>query len=120
MKTASKPPQGRRRARRKRRAAAPCGPRPRWTPVSPNNPFIDATLAHWQPISRRALTREDAREMIENISGFFAVLLEWDAAERQCTSTSGARDTRSLRERDNADAEELDCAESPKGADSDL
>jgi hypothetical protein len=81
----------RRRRRRKykaRSASVPPRHRPRWTPVSADSPFIDETLAFWQPQSRRPLTREDAREIIENVSGFFSILLEWDAAERQATSTT--------------------------------
>lgn len=79
------------RKRRKRRVrrqflAAAEELRRRRTTVSPNSPFIDATLAHWQPLSKRALTREDAREIIENISGFFAILLEWDAQDRHAVS----------------------------------
>ena len=41
--------------------------------------FLDKTVAFWQPRTARKLTREDARQMIENISGFFRVLAEWDA-----------------------------------------
>lgn len=44
--------------------------------------FIDQTLATWQPRAKRQLTREDGREIIENMTGFFRVLLEWDRAER--------------------------------------
>jgi hypothetical protein len=44
--------------------------------------FIDETLAIWQPLSKRQLTREDGREIIENMTGFFRVLQEWDRADR--------------------------------------
>jgi hypothetical protein len=44
--------------------------------------FIDQTLATWQPLAKRQLTREDGREIIENMTGFFRILLEWDRAER--------------------------------------
>jgi hypothetical protein len=44
--------------------------------------FIDQTIAIWQPRSKRQLTREDGREIIENITGFFRVLQEWDRADR--------------------------------------
>jgi hypothetical protein len=33
----------------------------------------------WQTRSRRELSREDAREIAENISGFFSVLNDWSA-----------------------------------------
>ncbi len=44
--------------------------------------FLDETIAIWQPRTSRRLTREDARQIIENMTGFFNVLREWDRAER--------------------------------------
>ena len=44
--------------------------------------FLDETIQFWQPQSERILTREDAREMIENVTGFFNILHEWYEAER--------------------------------------
>lgn len=44
--------------------------------------FIEQTLATWQPRTKRQLTREDGREIIENMTGFFRILREWDRAER--------------------------------------
>lgn len=51
--------------------------------------FIDQTLEVWQPRTSRALTREDARQIAENVTGFFRILLEWEAAEgRAATPTA--------------------------------
>jgi hypothetical protein len=44
--------------------------------------LVGATIALWQPRAARELTQEDARQIIENVSGFFAVLAEWSRAER--------------------------------------
>jgi hypothetical protein len=44
--------------------------------------FLDETIAIWQPRTTRQLNREDAREIVENITGFFSILHEWDRAER--------------------------------------
>ena len=44
--------------------------------------LIDQTIAIWQKRTERKLTREDGREIIENISGFFSVLQEWERKER--------------------------------------
>ncbi len=44
--------------------------------------FLDQTIEFWQPRTSRTLTREDAREIVYNLSGFFAVLREWQEAER--------------------------------------
>jgi hypothetical protein len=46
------------------------------------NDFIEETRVFWQSRTERVLTREDAREIIENMTGFFRVLLEWDRAKR--------------------------------------
>lgn len=53
--------------------------------VSPNEKcgdLIDQTLAIWQRRTARQLTREDGRQIIENMVGFFSVLREWDDADR--------------------------------------
>jgi hypothetical protein len=48
--------------------------------------FLDQTIEEWQPFSKRNLTREDAREIIYNITGFIEVLSRWERAERQHAS----------------------------------
>lgn len=57
-------------------------------PIAPD--FLDETIAVWQPHTERALTREDAREIIENMVGFFSVLQEWDESERRAASKQAA------------------------------
>ena len=47
--------------------------------------LIDQTLAVWQPRSAQRLTREDARQIVENIAGFFQLLAGWDEVARQST-----------------------------------
>jgi hypothetical protein len=39
--------------------------------------LLDATLVVWRPRARRDLTREDARQIVENVVGFFGVLARW-------------------------------------------
>jgi len=51
--------------------------------------FLDETIKFWQPRSERTLTREDAREMIENMTGFFNILDEWYEAERLTNEHQG-------------------------------
>ena len=48
--------------------------------------FIDETLKLWQPRTPQQLNHEDARQIIENVTGFFNVLLEWEKAERQSST----------------------------------
>lgn len=43
---------------------------------------IARTRQVWQLRMGRDLSREDARQIAENITGFFAILAEWSRAER--------------------------------------
>jgi hypothetical protein len=52
--------------------------------------FIDHTIAVWQKHTERKLTREDGREIIENVSGFFSILQEWHRRERAAQSAKAA------------------------------
>ena len=53
--------------------------------MKPSNPandnLIDQTIKLWQPRLGRKLSREDARQIAENVTGFFAVLAKWSRAE---------------------------------------
>ena len=44
--------------------------------------LINRTVELWQARLGRDLSREDARQITENVTGFFAVLAEWSRAER--------------------------------------
>ena len=46
-----------------------------------NDNLIDRTRKVWQPRLGRDLTDEDARQIAENVTGFFAILAEWSRAE---------------------------------------
>jgi len=52
-------------------------------PEDGNGDVIDQTVAVWQKHTKRELSREDGREIIENMTGFFQVLRDWDNAERK-------------------------------------
>jgi hypothetical protein len=45
--------------------------------------LLARTLEVWQPRTSRKLTREDARQIVENVTGFASILLEWEMASRQ-------------------------------------
>lgn len=49
-----------------------------------NDKLIQETADFWTRKSGKRVSHEDAREMHANLSGFFAVLLEWDAKDRDC------------------------------------
>jgi hypothetical protein len=44
--------------------------------------LIKRTQQIWQPRLGRHLSCEDARQMIDNVSGFFAVVADWSRSER--------------------------------------
>jgi hypothetical protein len=46
-----------------------------------NDNLIDRTRAVWQPRLGRDLSREDARQITENVTGFFSTLEQWSRAE---------------------------------------
>jgi hypothetical protein len=43
---------------------------------------IEKTIELWQPRSGHLPSEEDAREMTENVVGFFKIILEWDRKDR--------------------------------------
>ena len=48
---------------------------------------IDRALTVWQPKTHQQLNGEDARQIVENITGFFDILLEWESAELDSTAS---------------------------------
>lgn len=54
---------------------------------------IEETIAFWQKRTGKIITREDAREMIVNISGFFRVLDEWDKRDRMNQGDTATNDS---------------------------
>jgi len=54
--------------------------------------FIEETRAFWSKRTGRTFSREDAREMIANVSGFFRVLDEWDRKARQEAAAKSSND----------------------------
>lgn len=45
--------------------------------------LIQKTIKVWAPKMGRDPTREEAIEMLDKVTGYFRVLIEWDAAERK-------------------------------------
>jgi len=43
-------------------------------------PLLEETIRFWQPRTSRLLTHEDARQMVENVTGFFTILEGWSVA----------------------------------------
>jgi hypothetical protein len=50
-------------------------------PHAANDNLIDRTREVWKPRLGHDLSREDARQIAENVTGFFAILAEWSRAE---------------------------------------
>ena len=45
--------------------------------------LIDRTLEVWQSRNAHRLSDDDARAILENVKGFFTLLLEWEINEQQ-------------------------------------
>ncbi len=58
----------------------------------PDPDLIDHTLRVFQQRTSRTLTREDGREIVHNLTGFFRVLMEWDEKERVRVAAAGGDD----------------------------
>ncbi len=57
-------------------------------PHAANVNLIDWTRKVWQPRIGRNLTNEDARQISENVTGFFAILAEWSRVEMPANEAS--------------------------------
>jgi hypothetical protein len=60
-------------------------------PHAANVYLIDRTHKVWQPRIRRNLTNEDARQISENVTGFFAILAEWSRLEMPTPANDAAK-----------------------------
>ena len=56
-----------------------------------NDNLIERTRQVWQPRLRRDLSREDARQIVENVTGFFNILAEWSQAEMPRSANDNVR-----------------------------
>jgi hypothetical protein len=46
-----------------------------------NDNLVHRTREVWKPRLERDLGPEDVRQMVENVTGFFAILIEWSRVE---------------------------------------
>ncbi len=51
--------------------------------------LIEETKRFWQARTGESISDEDARQMIENITGFFKVLIEWDEKAKNQAKSLG-------------------------------
>ncbi len=52
--------------------------------------LTEHTIAVWQKRTPRRLSKEDAREITENLTSFFTILAEWSHKEHRARSTKVA------------------------------
>jgi hypothetical protein len=57
-----------------------------------NTDFVDQTVTFWQPRTSRKLTREDGRQIVENVTAFFRILLEWETADRKAATAAAEQE----------------------------
>jgi hypothetical protein len=55
-----------------------------------NDNQIDLTRQVWKPRLGRDLTNEDARQITQNVTGFFGILGEWSRAEKLAAANDAA------------------------------
>jgi hypothetical protein len=55
-----------------------------------NDNLIEQTRRLWRSRFGRDVSCEDARQITENVTGFFAVLAEWSHAERRAANDNRA------------------------------
>ena len=72
-----------------------------------NDNLIDRTIALWKPRLRRDLSREDARQIVENVTGFFNVLAEWSRAELPVPANDNAAQVKVLLAEGEKDSEAI-------------
>lgn len=48
--------------------------------------LVEQTHKIWQPRIGRNLSEEEARQIAENVTGFFAILTEWSRAARPASA----------------------------------
>jgi hypothetical protein len=58
-----------------------------------NDNLIDRTRQVWQPRLGRDVSREDARQITQNVTGFFGILAEWSRGEKLATANNAAAPT---------------------------
>jgi hypothetical protein len=58
--------------------------------VSANDNGIEKTRLLWRSRLGRDVSCEDARQIAENVTGFFAVLAEWSSAEKRAANDNEA------------------------------
>lgn len=57
-------------------------PDPQVSLGGPSKEFLDETVRVWQKYYDRPLTHDDARQIIENVTGYFKLLHEMDRTAR--------------------------------------
>src|SRR5436190_18036951 len=55
--------------------------------------IVDQAIAFWAQHATRPSSCEDARQIQENLIGFFGLLAEWDAAEKTSGNCTGVDNT---------------------------
>lgn len=52
--------------------------------------FLEKTIRLFQERTGETLSKEDARQIVENVTGFFRTLQDWDHAEQSGPAASGS------------------------------
>ena len=63
------------------------------SPAANDDNLIEKTRRFWRSRLRRDVSCEDARQIAENLTGFFAVLAEWSCVEQRAANDNEAPST---------------------------
>jgi hypothetical protein len=63
-------------------------------PTAANDNFIDRTIALWRRRLGREVSREEARQITENVTGFFSVLHSWSSGESRSAANENEQPSR--------------------------
>ena len=72
-----------------------------------NDNLIGRTIALWKPRLQHDLNREDARQIVENVTGFFNVLAEWSRAEMPAPAKDNSPQSKVLLAEEEKDSEAI-------------
>ena len=57
-----------------------------------NDNLIDGAIRLWQPRLRRDVSREDGRQFVEQVTGFFKVLSKWEQVSTAANDNPAEQD----------------------------
>lgn len=48
-----------------------------------DNTFLEQTITEWQPLTSETISKEIAKDAVDNIVGFYSLLIDWEKQENE-------------------------------------